>query len=64
MNKESKRKHLQDTSGRSAADWIRALLALLFGLAVAHLGVTLFLLSDLGTDTFTVFIQGLPERCI
>lgn len=26
-----------------------------------HLGVTLFLLSDLGTDTFTVFIQGLSR---
>ena len=54
MNKESKKETFAaDTSGRSAADWIRALLVLLFGLAVAHLGVTLFLLSDLGTDTFT-----------
>ena len=62
MNKESKKETFAaDTSGRSAADWIRALLALLFGLAVAHLGVTLFLLSDLGTDTFTVFIQGLSR---
>lgn len=62
MNKESKKKTFAaDTSGRSAADWIRALLVLLFGLAVAHLGVTLFLLSDLGTDTFTVFIQGLSR---
>lgn len=50
-----------DTSGRSVVDWIKALLVLLFGLAVAHLGVTLFLLSDLGTDTFTVFIQGLSR---
>ena len=62
MNKESKKETFAaDTSGRSAADWIRALLVLLFGLAVAHLGVTLFLLSDLGTDTFTVFIQGLSR---
>ena len=35
---------------------------LFVGLAVAHLGVTLFLLSDLGTDTFTVFAQGLARR--
>lgn len=50
-----------DTSGRSAADWARALIVLLIGLTVAHLGVTLFLLSALGTDTFTVFIQGLSR---
>ena len=35
-------------------------LALLFaGLVVAHLGVTLFLLADLGADPFNVLIQGL-----
>lgn len=50
-----------DTSGRSAAEWGCALFVLLIGLAIAHLGVTLFLLSDLGTDTFTVFIQGLAR---
>jgi len=32
---------------------------LLVGLAVAHLGVTLFLESDLGADPFNVLIQGL-----
>lgn len=32
---------------------------LLFGLVIAHLGVTLFLLADLGADPFNVFIQGL-----
>ena len=32
---------------------------LLIGLAIAHLGVTLFLLSDLGSDPFNVLIQGL-----
>lgn len=32
---------------------------LLLGLTVAHLGVTLFLLSDLGSDPFNVFVQGL-----
>lgn len=50
-----------DTSGRSAADWAKALVVLLVGLTVAHLGVTLFLQSALGTDTFTVFIQGLSR---
>lgn len=51
-----------DTSQRSLADWGKALVILFVGLAVAHLGVTLFLLSDLGTDTFTVFAQGLARR--
>ena len=44
--------------------WTRRELAvrvvlLLAGLCVAHLGVTLFLQSDLGSDPFNVFIQGL-----
>ncbi|MCD8144372.1 MAG: hypothetical protein LUD79_03375 [Oscillospiraceae bacterium] len=34
-------------------------LLLLVGLAVAHLGVTLFLQANLGSDPFNVFIQGL-----
>lgn len=51
-----------DTSNRTGKDWAKALTILLIGLAIAHLGVTLFLLSDLGTDTFTVFAQGLSVR--
>ncbi|MCR5576289.1 MAG: hypothetical protein K6F56_04710 [Oscillospiraceae bacterium] len=35
------------------------LLLLFAGLIVAHLGVTLFLLSELGADPFNVMIQGL-----
>ena len=35
------------------------LLVLCAGLTVAHLGVTLFLLADLGADPFNVLIQGL-----
>lgn len=35
------------------------LLILLLGLTIAHLGVTLFLLSDLGADPFNVLVQGL-----
>lgn len=56
-----KTKFASDTSGRSIKDWAVALIVLLIGLTVAHLGVTLFLLSALGTDTFTVFIQGLSR---
>lgn len=52
-----------DTSKRTPLGWAKALLVLLLGLTVAHLGVTLFLLSALGTDTFTVFIQGLSRVC-
>ena len=57
----NKEKFAADTSGRNAAAWAKALVILLAGLTVAHLGVTLFLLSELGTDTFTVFIQGLSR---
>ena len=38
-----------DTSGRTAADWGKALLILLAGLTIAHLGVTLFLQANMGT---------------
>ena len=32
---------------------------LLVGLTIAHLGVTLFLLADIGSDPFNVLIQGI-----
>lgn len=32
---------------------------LMVGLVIAHLGVTLFLLADLGSDPFNVFVQGI-----
>ena len=35
---------------------------LLAGLAIAHLGVTLFLESDMGSDPFNVLVQGLYRR--
>ena len=50
-----------DTSRRTPAQWAKALAALLAGLTIAHLGVTLFLLSELGSDPFTVMIQGLAR---
>jgi len=44
---------------RSLREYILRLLFLLIGLVIAHLGVTLFLLTDLGADPFNVFIQGI-----
>ena len=34
-------------------------LILMVGLTIAHLGVTLFLMSDLGADPFNVLVQGI-----
>ena len=48
--------------GRAMKDlriWIKRVILLLIGLTIAHLGVTLFLLADLGSDPFNVLIQGL-----
>lgn len=39
--------------------WIIRVIILMVGLTIAHLGVTLFLLSDLGADPFNVFVQGI-----
>lgn len=44
---------------RSVRDWIIRVCILMAGLAIAHLGVTLFLLSDLGADPFNVLVQGI-----
>ena len=35
---------------------------LLAGLTIAHLGVTLFMLTELGADPFNVMIQGLSSH--
>ncbi|MGN0131410.1 MAG: YitT family protein [Lachnospiraceae bacterium] len=53
----------KDTSNRSKKDWAIALIVLFTGLVIAHLGVSMFLVSAMGTDTFTVFIQGLALTC-
>lgn len=42
--------------------WTVRVIELLIGLTIAHLGVTLFLQSDLGSDPFNVLIQGLFRR--
>ena len=39
--------------------WAVRVALLLLGLTIAHLGVTLFLQADLGSDPFNVLIQGL-----
>ncbi len=44
---------------RSTREWLVRVIILLAGLTIAHLGVTLFLLTELGSDPFNVLIQGL-----
>ncbi len=46
-------------TNRTVKEWAVRIIILLAGLTIAHLGVTLFLLSDLGSDPFNVLIQGL-----
>ncbi len=47
---------------RSLGQWGIRLALLLLGLTIAHLGVTLFLQSGLGSDPFSVLIQGISLR--
>ncbi len=49
-------------SKRTTKEWIIRSLILMVGLVIAHLGVTLFLLSDLGSDPFNVLVQGITKR--
>jgi len=44
---------------RSLREWLIRIVILMIGLTIAHLGVTLFLLTELGSDPFNVLIQGL-----
>ncbi len=44
---------------RSFREWLIRVVILMIGLTIAHLGVTLFLLTELGSDPFNVLIQGL-----
>ncbi|MCI8639343.1 MAG: hypothetical protein HFG41_09435 [Coprococcus sp.] len=43
---------------RSIKEVTYRLILLFLGLMIAHLGVTLFLLTELGADPFNVFVQG------
>ena len=49
----------EEEKGGKTVVWVKQVAALLLGLTIAHLGVTLFLLADLGSDPFNVMIQGL-----
>lgn len=51
----------KDTSTRTAKEWAQGLVVLFIGLTIAHLGVSLFVLTELGTDTFTIFVQGIAR---
>ena len=44
---------------RSLKEILIRIVILFLGLSIAHLGVTLFLLADLGADPFNVFVQGI-----
>ena len=44
---------------RSMKEILIRIVILFIGLAIAHLGVTLFLLADLGADPFNVLVQGI-----
>ncbi len=44
---------------KNIKETILRVIILFVGLVIAHLGVTLFLLADLGSDPFNVLIQGL-----
>lgn len=40
-------------------EWLVKIIVLMVGLTIAHLGCTLFILSNLGNDPYNVLIQGL-----
>lgn len=44
---------------RSTKESLVRVVILLIGLTIAHIGVTLFLLADLGSDPFNVLVQGI-----
>ena len=50
---------MEEIMKRTLKELCIRILILLFGLTVAHLGVTLFLLADLGADPFNVLVQGI-----
>ena len=39
--------------------WAVKIVTLMVGLTIAHLGCTLFILSNLGNDPYNILIQGL-----
>lgn len=57
-NEYGKNDTKQKTEKRSLRETCIRVVILLVGLTIAHLGVTLFLLADLGADPFNVLVQG------
>lgn len=47
---------------RTGKEILLRVVILLVGLTIAHLGVTLFLLADLGADPFNVLVQGIFRK--
>ena len=43
----------------NAKELLLRVIILMVGLTIAHLGVTLFILADLGSDPFNVLVQGI-----
>ena len=50
---------MENENKRTVKEWVIRVVILLAGLTIAHLGVTLFLLAELGSDPFNVLVQGL-----
>ena len=44
---------------KSTKELLLRIIILMIGLTIAHLGVTLFILADLGSDPFNVLVQGI-----
>ncbi|MFI3175616.1 MAG: hypothetical protein R3Y53_10540 [Bacillota bacterium] len=42
-------------------EWLIRLTLLFLGLVIAHLGVTMFIVAELGTDCFTILVQGIAN---
>lgn len=61
-DKENTSSFASDTSNRTKKEWAVALVVLVIGLVIAHLGVSLFILANIGSDPFTVFVQGLSGK--
>lgn len=50
---------MKNKTSYSVKELILRVIILMIGLCIAHLGVTLFLLANLGSDPFNVLIQGI-----
>ncbi|MFI3225808.1 MAG: hypothetical protein R3Y09_00245 [Clostridia bacterium] len=51
----------EKTQKRSMKEWILRLIILAVGVIIAHCGVVLFVISELGVDCFTIMVQGISR---